>query len=207
VHRALAGIWYPHHLYLIRRPAAGELQRQAAWYPGRSCGTDVEYSAFAAVLGLKFLYVTGAHVTYNIWSARQISESTSYRERVEALEAIYLRLRQFAANQTNLQLTERHKILLNQDWRIWRLPPGSAVLIKIDQHSYKLRHKVAGTDIELQPREASIANALIARPVALTSAHWALLLTMQNVAELGDDPVPVIEFLQRLQTEGFLVSD
>src|SRR5665213_234103 len=206
VHRTLAGIWYPHHLYLLRRSAAQQLQELRAWCPGRQCGTDVEYSAFAALLGLKFLYVPGAHVTYNMWSSAQISESTSYRERVATLEAIYLRLRQFAIDQTNTKLTERHKILLDQNWKIWRMPPRSAVLIQFGPQDYKLRHEVAGTEIGLKLREAAIVKALIARSLELASAHCALLLTMQNVAEFGNDPVSVIEFLQRLQTEGFLIS-
>jgi glycosyltransferase involved in cell wall biosynthesis len=205
VHRALAGIWYPNHLYLIRRSAADRLQELGAWFPERQCATDIEYSAFAALLGLRFLYVAGAHATYNIWSATQMS-NTSYRERVAVLEAIYLRLRQFAAGQTNVKLTERHQILLNQNWAVWRMPASSVVLIKLGQQDYKLRHRISGAEIQLQAHEATIIKGLTARPAALTFAHWAVLLTMQHTAELGDDPVTVIDCLQRLQAEGFLLS-
>jgi glycosyltransferase involved in cell wall biosynthesis len=203
LHRVLAGVWYPNHLYLLRRPAAERLQDVLAWWPGRPCGTDIEYSGFAALLGLKFLYVQGAHVTYSIWSSKQIS-NTSYRDRLGALEAIYLRLRQFATGQANLKLTERHKTLLNQNWKIWRMPPKSAVLIKLGPQAYKLRHRITGSEIGLQPHEPAILRAIVAQPVELASAHYALLLTMQNAGELGDDPVPVVELLLRLQKEGFL---
>jgi glycosyltransferase involved in cell wall biosynthesis len=203
LHRALSGIWYPNHLYLLRRSAAERLQDVRAWCPGRACGTDVEYSGFAALLGLRFLHVPGAHVTYNIWSAKQIS-NTSYRDRVAALEAIYLRLRQYAADQANITLTERHKTLLDQNWKIWRMPPRSAVLVKAGLQSYKLRHTAGGHEIDLELHEAALAKTFIALPVELASAHYALLLTMKNAAELGDDPVAAIEFLQRLQREGFL---
>jgi glycosyltransferase involved in cell wall biosynthesis len=71
--RALAGVWYPPHLYLLRRSAAQQLQDAQAWWPARTVATDVEYTALAALLGLRFRHVAGAHVSYNIWSRGQTS--------------------------------------------------------------------------------------------------------------------------------------
>ena len=76
--RVLGGVWVPPHLYLIRRAAADRLQEAEAWAPGRMAATDVEYSAVAALMGMKFLHVPGAHVTYNIWSKSQISGRTPF---------------------------------------------------------------------------------------------------------------------------------
>lgn len=205
MHRTLAGIWYPNHLYLLRRGAAQQLQDGQAWWPARYCATDVEYSAIAAILGLKFLHVPGAHATYNIWSSKQISGGTPYRDRAAALEAIFLRLRQFATDRTTIKLTQRHQTLLNQNWKIWRMPPNSAMLTKVAGRRFRLRHRQAGKEIELRPREAAVARALISRSVAMTSCHLALLMT-ETIPEVGDDPALVVEALQRLQADGFLVQ-
>ena len=94
VRRTLAGMWYPPHLYLLRRKAAQALQDADGWWPGRPVGTDVEYSAVAALMGLRFRHVPGAHVHYNIWSNGQISEGTPYDLRVRTLGEIFNRLEQ-----------------------------------------------------------------------------------------------------------------
>ena len=49
--RVLSGVWYPPHLYLLRRSAADGLQEAQAWHPERKVATDFEYSAIAALLG------------------------------------------------------------------------------------------------------------------------------------------------------------
>jgi glycosyltransferase involved in cell wall biosynthesis len=202
--RTLAGIWYPPHLYLLRRRAAQLLQDVQGWWPARKVATDVEYSAIAALLGLRFRYVAGAHVHYNTWSASQISGATSYRDRVAGLEAIFRRLRQLAeSGQAKVTLTRRHKALLNQNWDIWNMPRAAAVLTKLPGRRFRLRHARTGKEIELRPREAAIAKALLANSWALSSCHFALRL-IDALPEVKDDPVTVVQTLERLQSEGFL---
>ncbi len=204
VHRTLAGIWYPPHLYLLRRAIAEELQEARAWWPGRPVATDVEYSAIAALRGARFLYVAGAHVHYNIWSSGQISGGTPYRARAAALEAIFKRLREFVdSGQAGVALTRRHRILLDQNWRIWKMPPGSAVVEKLPGRRFRLKNARSGKAIEVRPREAAIATALMAGPAALTTCHLALMLT-ESPGAVADDPAIVVETLERFQREGFM---
>jgi glycosyltransferase involved in cell wall biosynthesis len=202
--RTLAGIWYPPHLYLFQRRAAQQLQDVQAWWPARKVATDIEYSAIAALLDLRFRYVAGAHVQYNIWSANQISGGTPYRDRVASLAAIFLRLRQFAqSDHAKIALTQRHKLLLNQNWDIWSMPRNSAVLIKLPGRRFRLRHALSGKEIEVRPREAAIAKALMANPWALTPCHYALRL-IEVMPEVKNDPVMVVQTLERFQRDGFL---
>jgi hypothetical protein len=201
--RTLAGIWYPPHLYLLRRSAAQQLQKVQGWWPARKVATDIEYSAIAALLGLRFRHVAGAHVYYNIWSTTQISGGTPYAERVAALAAIFLRLQQFAASdQTKAALTSRHRILLNQNWQVWSLPRNTAFLTELPDRRFRLRDAQTGNEVELQPWEAAIAMALMAAPRPLTSFHYALLLT--EAAKTTNDPVLIVQTIERLQREGFL---
>src|SRR5205823_107195 len=136
--RALSGVWYPPHLYLVRRAAAERLQAAAAWRPGRPVGTDIEYSATAALMGLRFRHVAGARVQYNIWSDGQISGGTPYAARVTALKAIFADLRAFAATAAaGARLGRAHRTLLNQNWDVWRLPPRSASLTRSGERLFR----------------------------------------------------------------------
>lgn len=112
--RTLAGVWYPPPLYLIRRAAADRLQAAAGWWPGRPVATDVDYSALAALLGLKSRHVPGAIVHYNIWFDSQISGGTPYPARDAALAAIFARLRELAGSVD----CRVQRSCLVQDWRV-----------------------------------------------------------------------------------------
>lgn len=204
VRRTLAGVWYPPHLYLLRRGAAQRLQDVQAWRTQRAVATDVEYSALAALLGLRFLYVAGAHVDYNIWSPEQISGDTPYLERVAALKAMFADLAAFAqSDMAGAALTRAHKVLLHQNWDIWRLPRGSAVLTKAAGRRFRFRHTASGREIDLRPREAAMAKALMAPLKPLASCHLALMLA-DTVPQIHGDHAAAIEFLGRLQREDFL---
>ncbi len=121
--RTLSGKWYPPHLYLLRRAAAQRLQDEQAWWPARMVATDDEYSAMAALLGLRFRHVPGALVHYNIWSDSQLSRAASLATRVASLKAIYQRLQGLAeSGRAAVALTRRHKALLYQGWDLWRMP-------------------------------------------------------------------------------------
>jgi len=204
VHRVLSMIWYPPHLYLLRRGAAQQLQDVQGWWPARKVGTDVEYSAIAAMLGLHFRYVAHAHVHYNVWSASQISGSTPYRDRAATFAEIFLRLRQFAkSDQVKASLTHRHKVLLDQSWDLWRMPPELMILTKLTGRRFRLRHVRTGKEIEVRPREAAIANSLLGASHAMTSSDYAVLIT-QTIPEIVDDCVAVVETIQLFQREGFM---
>ncbi len=201
--RTLATVWYPPHLYLIRRAAAERLQTQQAWWPGRAVATDIEYSAQAALMGLQFLHVKGAQATYNIWSDSQISGSTPYRLRAEAHAAIFARLKATTPG-PGVTLTPRHRLLLDQDWdSCWRLPRGSVFIEKLAGRRVRLRRRETGKVLEARPRDAAVVQALMNMPVAMVTCHLALMLA-ETVRELGGDHATGIETLRWLQARGFL---
>jgi hypothetical protein len=199
--RTLAVIWYPPHLYLLRRAAAERLQAVQAWHPERPVATDVEYSAIAALLGFRFRHVPGAKVRYNIWSDGQIGSGTPYSVRVATLFAIFRRL-QAVAIEAGASLTPRHRILLNQGWDIWRAPPGSVAVEKLAGGRLRLRSE-AGM-VEARPRHAAAIRALMEAPAALASFHLALMLA-DTVPEIGGDHVMAMQILQRFQEQGLMV--
>jgi hypothetical protein len=202
--RTLAGVWYPPHLYLLRRSAAQRLQDEAGWWPARTVATDVEYSALAALLGLRFRHVAGAHVHYNIWSDGQISGATPYPKRVAGLEDIFQRLQRFAeAGRAKVTLTRGHKVLLYQGWDVWRLPRNAIAVVKMAGRRFRLRDQRTGREIEARPREAAIVQAMQAKPRAMPTCHHALMLA-QEVREVANDHVTIVQTLERFQREGLL---
>lgn len=203
--RTLAGVWYPPPLYLIRRAAADRLQAAAGWWPGRPVATDIEYSAVAALLGLKFRHVPGARMHYNIWSDSQISGGTAYSARVAALAAIFARLRELAGSaDCRVRLSRPQRRLLDQDWGIWGLPPGSAALRQVAGRRFAFSRQ-GGPAIELRPREAAVARALLSDARRMTSCHRALLMA-EAIPELRGDHAFIVETLEGFQRAGILVA-
>ena len=200
VERTLAGVWYPPHLYLLHRAAAERLQAEKAWWPGRPVGTDVEYSAVAALLGLRFRHVPDARVRYNIWSSGQIGASTTYGRRVAGLEAIYRRLRGLAEART---LTERQQRLLGQDWLRWRLEPAKVRLSRDSSGVFHVSATSGDKALVLQRHEAATVEALLTLPQALATPHVTLRLA-QGVPELKGDPIRALDVLDRLRVSGLL---
>ncbi len=202
--RVLSGVWVPPHLYLIRRAAADRLQEAEAWAPGRMAATDVEYSAVAALMGMKFLHVPGAHVTYNIWSKSQISGRTPFDQRLRTLEAIFRRLSDLAGGASaRVALTARHRRLLNQDWTVWRLPQDTVSISRSEGRGARLSHLPSGRAIVLRPWESAIAQAMIVSGQALPSFIWGLFLT-EMAPPAAKDPADVVEVVTKLGREGFL---
>ena len=200
--RTLTGVWYPPHLYLLRRASADRLQAAQAWWPSRPVATDVEYSAIAALLGLRFLHVPGAKVRYNIWSHGQISGGTPYDRRIASLAAIFRRLRAMA-RESGARLGAGHRLLLDQDWNIWRLSPSAVALTPPGRGKRLLRRRDDGRQIALHPREAAVAEALLRAPGGLATCHLALQLA-EIVPDLAADHVAAVRILRRLQVEGFM---
>jgi hypothetical protein len=203
VARTLAGVWYPPHLYLLRRSAADRLQKHQAWSPDRMVATDVEYSAIAALLGMRFRHVPGAEVRYNIWSDTQISGATPYPKRVAALRAIFERLKRFVdSGEVQAILSARHKTLLNQGWDIWRMPAGSVTVTQQSGRRLVAHRARDGHQIELRPREALIVRRMNGAAALLTMHHALGLAGL--LPELANDHVTIIRTLEMLQREGML---
>ncbi|MBI1199452.1 MAG: glycosyltransferase [Phenylobacterium sp.] len=198
--RTLAGAWYPPHLYLIRRAAAERLQAAQAWFPGRPVATDVEYSAIAALMGMAFRHVPEAIVRYNLWSGSQIGSTIGYSRRVAVLEAIFTRLKGWSGQ---VALSERHRVLLNQNWKVWRMAPDAVTLAKLPGRRFRLTRKADGRSRDLRPREAEVARMLLAAARPLTTCHYALMLA-ETVAALGGDHALAVQAMERLQAEGFM---
>jgi len=203
VQRTLAGVWYPPHLYLIRRDAAERLQNMHAWWPDRALVDDVEYSLMAAFLGLSFRYVPGAHVGYNIWSQSQASSDADYPRRTANLAAVYRRMQRLVeSGEIKIALGHRRRVMLYQGWDVWRIPPGLEIT-KLPGRRFRLRLPATGRELEVRPREAAMVRGMLARPDALTSWHHATRLA-RSVPEVADDHPFIIETLERLQRSGFL---
>jgi hypothetical protein len=202
--RTLAGVWYPPHLYLLRRAAAERLQDARAWFPERPVATDVEYSAIAALLGMRFLHVTGAHVRYNRWSKGQISNATRYARRVASLEAIFQRLRVMVeSGEAQVEVSARHKVLLYQGWDVVRMAANTVSVRKLPGRRFVARRLADGREIELRPREAAVTRMMAGGSPALVSLHHALALA-ERVPEVAGDHVAIVRTIDLLRRGGFL---
>lgn len=203
VARTLAGVWWPPHLYLVRHPAAERLQAAEAWWPGRPVATDIEYSAVAALLGLRFRHVPEAKVRYNLWSPTQMGTAIAYGRRAAALGEIYQRLRALDVSLGTVR-QGRHRTLLDLTWDCWRMPAGSVTIPAVAGRQVLARHVASGRDLELAPREAAAVTMLMAAPRPLATCHLALALVASIPAFQGDH-AQAVQFLVRLQAEGFVV--
>jgi hypothetical protein len=201
--RTLATVWYPPHVYLLRRRAADRLQARQAWWPERKVTTDIEYSAIAALLGCRFLYVPGAHVHYNVWSAGQLSSGTPFPERAEIFRDMFARLqREAALLGPTLQLNGQHKILLHQRWDVWQVPEGSLVLTPGRGRRAQLAHRPSGRTIELGARDAGIMEVMLRIPVAQPLCHHARFIA-RRIPALERGHAQIVASLQRLAGQGF----
>jgi len=73
----------------------------------------VARAALAAVLGLGFLHVAGAHVRYSAWSDTQTSNPTPYPQARRSLLAIFERLCCLVASGNAVApITPHHEVLL-----------------------------------------------------------------------------------------------
>jgi glycosyltransferase involved in cell wall biosynthesis len=203
--RVLSQIWYPPHAYLIRRDAADRLQQECGWWPGRRVGTDVEYSAVAALLGLQFRHVASALAVYNVWSESQTSGlSTPYPLRAVSFSEIYRRLAQLAERpEIAPRIKARHRTLLRQDWNIWSLPRSTVELRRASTRRHTLRHLASGRMAELRPREAAVVEALLQSGAEKAIAHLATIVAAR-VKSLDGDIVFIVETLERLRRLGLL---
>ena len=203
--RVLAHVWYPPLAYLFRRAAADRLQREEAWWPGRPLGTDIEYSAVAALLGLGFRHVPGAAVIYNDWSAGQMSgPGKPYAVKAAAFAEIYRRLAALAERADIApRVAARHRLFLRQDWTVWSVPRGSLELVRTGGRRVVVRHRASGRALELRPREAAVVETVMQAGGALAIVHHAKDVASRLTDTLGD-LVFYVETLDRLRQAGLL---
>jgi thioesterase domain-containing protein len=203
--RSLSGVWYPPHSYLIRRDAAEILQAENAWLPETKIGTDVEYSAIAAMLGMRFRHVPSAKVQYNTWSNTQISGAgTPYDARIASLRAIWRRLGAFAQRpDVAPRITATHRSLLDQDWNVWAMPPGSVEIATLSATNHSLCHVASGRTLELDARDATIATVLLAMGLNRAVCHHAVQIAA-GVPALRNEHAAIVVTLERFRRRGFL---
>lgn len=116
--RLLEDKWLPPHAYLLRREAAQRLYCEHAFWPDRPIAQDREYFTLAALWGMRFLYAPGSVAVYMRWSTTQATAHTTVRTRIDALRAIFLRLRA-EARRVARPLDAAHTHLLAQRWAAW----------------------------------------------------------------------------------------
>ena len=205
--RTLSGVWYPPHSYLVRREAADILQAERAWLPETTISDDVEYSAIAALLGMRFRHVAGAKVQYNTWSPSQLTGAgTPYLARISAFRNIWVRLREFAhRSDVAARLTAVHEMLLNLDWSVWAMPLGSVEIDTISAERHRLRHVASGRTLETSRRDATVATAMLAAGHGRPLLHHALLIA-QFAPSLSNDIAGIVSALDGFRREGFLTA-
>ncbi|MGF1673442.1 MAG: glycosyltransferase family 2 protein [Rivularia sp. (in: cyanobacteria)] len=150
--------WKPPHAYLVRREAVMQLLTLPARHPKTYLSTDREYFTLAAILGYRFLYVSGATVIYNNWSMRQVTRDSSYTMRVESIRKMSQRFAKYAAMQPTTRITPQHWFLINLERSMWKL---SQIRIKQhDQESFFIQHHQTGAKMQLNLAETNIVAAL-----------------------------------------------
>src|SRR5205823_10371079 len=96
-----------------------------------------------------------------------------------------------------------HRILLSQNWDVWRLPPRSASLTRTGERLFRFKRLEGGRGLELRPREAAVARALLQDAEPLASSHRAVRLA-ETVPELAGEQAFIVEVLERFQAAGLL---
>ncbi len=193
-------IWRPPHSFLLRRGAADRL----TWNQDCPFGEDIEYICTAALMGMRFIHVPGAHAVYHIWSTEQATGRFEHSvDRVRKLEPVFGRLRALAQALPRGAVSERAWTLLDQDWRVWKLPRGSITMSKIDGRRVRLQQHATGRSLELRPREADVVNAVIDVGLGFPT-HWFA----QRIAKppATDDFVFIVRTVQKLARAGMMVE-
>ncbi len=203
IRRVLAGEFYPPIIHLFRRQAAEALQAEKAWWPDRRNSDDFEYSAIAALLGMRFRFVPEAQSVYNIWSDSQLSNVTT-TERARTISDIMTRLRALATRPEIAQrLRPQHKALIEQNCDIWTMLPGSVTIMKQQGRQYELRHRRTGATLLVRPREAMVARTMQIQPAQDILRLHARYIAFR-VPEFAHEHAWIIEVLERFRRAGLL---
>jgi glycosyltransferase involved in cell wall biosynthesis len=157
--RLLEDKWLPPHAYLLRRGSAQQLMALQAFHPDRSVAQDREFFTFAALLGLRFLYVPDTQVFYNSGSSGQITQQTSARERACQLAKVFSRLRTFAERKDGPRLGRHHQMYLGLPWERFRIAPDADEAKHEGPGRYRVRRQ-GGANTWIGRDEARIYQCL-----------------------------------------------
>ena len=200
--RLLSLVWYPPHMFLLRRNAADLLAAEQAWWPGRKWAEDIEYFAVAALLGLRFAHTPEAVAVYNMWSAQQTTVATDYPARALGLKEMFSRLGTFTARpEVRRRLNAEHRALLDQNWDLWAVPTGNIAQRKNGGRSVTLLNRSTGKMLDVRPREAAVVPLIETKSTARFIAHHATTAT-ERAPTLFADQAEVIFLLERLRRAG-----
>lgn len=155
--------WRPPHAYLLRRSAAEQLHQMSAWNPDTQICMDREYFTLAALVGFKFLYVSGSRVRYYYWSSTQLTQSVSASARVQSRYQIFQRFQTTANTLPPGSLHKLHQLLLHQNWELWC--PAFTVVQPVQQ-PLQLHHRHRQDTLALDSRDALIIQAFLLSPDA-----------------------------------------
>ena len=191
--------WRPPHAYLLRRSTAEQLHQIQAWNPATTIGMDREYFTLAALLGSNFLYVADSKVRYYRWSPTQLTQSTSYQERVRSRSRMFRRFQDLAAVRLQQPLQRLHGLLLGQSWDLWH--PSYSLLQQTDQTVWVQQHQTQDV-LVFQGWEATILRTLLQSPSDRTFEDHARTIIGQLWCETllrisrSDSPERIFNFAQ-----------
>ncbi len=199
----LADNWSPPHAYLVRREAAERIQEAGGWRPEAQPADDRHYFTLAAVLGCRFLYVSGCRALYNNWSEGQVTKTVHDAERARSLENMFADLRAQAERQPPSRLTAEHRRLLDQDRGLWR--PARLRRLPGKGPGVRVRNLETGAEARLEALEARAHAVLVRWPYAATLEDYGFIATLGlwlavvgRMSRGGANPAPK-EMLRRFR--------
>lgn len=195
--RLLEDKWIPSNAYLLRWNLAESLQKQDAWNPQTTIGTDREYFTLAALSGSRFAYVHDAVAEYNTWSDSQMTSAVTTEKRVASLQRLFERFRTVADDAPRHSLTDAHRELLAQDRELWTLPRGRVALGVIEDGGWMVEFNLTGKREPVDEFEAAIIKVLHTLSLTLCLEDHAKVVA-NMVSEAWERHSDLMQALQRL---------
>jgi glycosyltransferase involved in cell wall biosynthesis len=112
LYKLLIDDWLPPHAYLLNYEAAERITKRLGWNSQTQVLQDREYFTIAAILGLKFGYVSKAYSIYYRYTKRTSVSKVSGEARYKSLFFIIQRWR-FVLSDIEHNWTQRHFDLIN----------------------------------------------------------------------------------------------
>lgn len=162
--------WHPPLVYLFRRDVVEAVNPVYAQNSDKSSSEDREFATLAALTGSRFLYVPESFVYYNNWSSQQVTHTITNKERMESLEQIFGRLKEYARKQAKADLQELHWHLLEQSWKPYKLAVGK---LAVQNSVYKTTGQGKDGPIKISPQEAELIEILQLYSGAFCLEHHA----------------------------------
>jgi glycosyltransferase involved in cell wall biosynthesis len=149
--------WRAPNSYLVRRSLAERLHAIQAFHPDTPVAQDREYFTLAAIYSPDFVFVPGTTAIHNDWSRAQVSKSMPRAARVRVLREIFARFREHAALQPAGRIRAEHRVLLDQSWDLYTVPPR--VGFRLDLGTF-VAGDGAGKEHRVTPLEALFLSAV-----------------------------------------------